>query len=100
MPRGSQAERVNGDPELEQFLRALGKRVRLLRLTRELTQDELAAAAGISRSFVSVVEHGKSGVDVTKLHRMAAVLGVPLRDLIDVPGVSLTGADRAEGLPS
>ena len=45
---------VRGDTEIDVdvWLRALGKRVRILRLTRELTQDELASAAGMSRSFV------------------------------------------------
>lgn len=32
------------------FMRALGKRVRLLRLTRDLTQDELAQATPASRA--------------------------------------------------
>lgn len=66
------------------FLLALGKRVRLLRLIRELTQDELAQAAGISRSFVSMIEHGTHGVDVVRLWRLAAVFGVPLADLLDL----------------
>ena len=48
-----------GDREAEAaFLRALGKRVRLLRRVWELTQDELSQAAGISRSFVSLIEKG------------------------------------------
>ena len=55
------------------FMRALGKRVRLLRLTAELTQEELGEAAGISRSFVSLIEHGTRGVDVVRLIRIAAV---------------------------
>lgn len=44
----------SGEIDPDVWLRALGKRVRLLRLTREMTQDELAAASGMSRSFVSV----------------------------------------------
>jgi transcriptional regulator with XRE-family HTH domain len=60
----------------------LGKRVRLLRLTREMTQDQLAAASGMSRSFVSLIEHGTHGVDVVRLLRLAAALDVPLVDLL------------------
>lgn len=76
------------EPDVEAFLRALGKRVRILRLTRELTQDELAVATGMSRSFISVIEHGTSGVDVARLLRIAVVLGVPLGELLglDRPG--------------
>lgn len=73
-----------GDPEVAQWLRGLGKRVRLLRLTREMTQDELAAASGMSRSFVSLIEHGTHGVDVVRLLRLAAALDVPLGELLGI----------------
>jgi transcriptional regulator with XRE-family HTH domain len=78
---------VNEGGELDPaaYLRALGKRVRLLRLTRELTQEELAAAAGMSRSFVSIIEHGSHGVDVVRLIRLAAALDVPIAELLGEP---------------
>lgn len=72
----------SGELDLEAYMRALGKRVRLLRLTRELTQDELALASGMSRSFVSLIEHGAHGVDLVRLIRLAAALDVPLTDLL------------------
>jgi DNA-binding XRE family transcriptional regulator len=56
---------VNREAEAA-FLWSLGKRVRLLRLVRELTQDELAGAAGMSRSFLSLIEKGSHGVDVVR----------------------------------
>jgi transcriptional regulator with XRE-family HTH domain len=85
-----------GDQEAV-FLRALGRRLRLLRHTRELSQEELGEAARVSRSFVSLIEHGSHGVDVVRLLRLAAALGVSLPELVDV-GAPV--ADRAEGLPS
>lgn len=74
-----------GELDPEAFLRVVGKRIRILRLTRELTQDELAAAAGISRSFVSLVEHGAKGIDVVRLLRLARALDVPLDELVKQP---------------
>lgn len=68
----------------EAFLRAIGKRVRLLRLARELTQEQLADAAGMSRSFVSLIEKGCHGVDVLRLLRLAGVFGMPLTELLDL----------------
>jgi transcriptional regulator with XRE-family HTH domain len=70
------------DTEVAVWLRGLGRRVRLLRLTREMTQDELATASGMSRSFVSLIEHGAHGVDVVRLLRLAAALEVPLGELL------------------
>ncbi len=74
-----------GEPDPEAYLRALGKRVRILRLTRELTQEELAAAAGMSRNFVSLIEHGAHGIDVVRLLRLAAALDVPIDELLRDP---------------
>lgn len=70
----------------EQALRRLGRRVRLLRRARELTQEQLAAATGISRSFVSALEKGHAGgCDVLRVYRLADTLGVPVVDLLDGP---------------
>ena len=70
--------------DVNAWLRALGRRVRILRLTREMTQDDLAVAAGMSRSFVSLIEKGTHGVDVVRLLRLAAALDVPLAELLGV----------------
>lgn len=72
------------DPAAVEFLRVLGRRVRLLRLARELTQDQVADATGMSRSFVSIIEHGAHGVDVVRLLRLAGALGVTLTELLDL----------------
>jgi transcriptional regulator with XRE-family HTH domain len=40
------------------FLVALGKRIRWRRLKLELTQEQLAAKAGVSDTLVSMVENG------------------------------------------
>jgi transcriptional regulator with XRE-family HTH domain len=58
--------------------------VRILRLTLELTQDELAERAGMSRSFVSLIEKGNHGVDVVRLLRLAEALEVPFGELLGV----------------
>lgn len=74
---------------------ALGRRVRRLRLLAELTQAELAAATGMSRSFISLVEHGDSSLQVFRLWRLADALRVPVAALLpDPPGY----ADPVPGL--
>ena len=42
-----------------------------MRESKGLTQDQLAAAAGISKSFVSEVENGKRNVSAQNLLRIA-----------------------------
>lgn len=70
------------------FLWVLGRRVRVLRAVRELSQEQLAEAAGFSRNFVSMVERGVCGADLLRARRLAEVLGVPPSMLV---------ADQAEG---
>ena len=53
--------------------------------------------AGMSGSFVSLIEHGTHGVDIVRLWRLAAVFDLPLHELV---AVDLVVPDRTEGLPS
>ena len=63
------------------WLRAVGRRVRIARLTPELTQEKLGEAAALSRSFVSLVEHG-SDVSLLRLWRVASAPGLRQSQLI------------------
>ena len=66
--------------------RLIGQRLRLARLTAYLTQDQIAETAGVSRSFVSVIEHGAEGVDVFRLRRLALAAGTTLGALVEEKG--------------
>jgi XRE family aerobic/anaerobic benzoate catabolism transcriptional regulator len=70
----------------EVFLAEVGRRVRLHRLYRRMTQEQLGERAGLSRNFVSVFEIGRHGIDVRALRRLARALDVPLPELISEPG--------------
>jgi len=85
------------EQEAAAFRRALGRRLRLLRVVRELTQKELAQAAGVTRNQVSAFERAAQGLDVVALLRLSAALGLRVEELL---AVGAPVADRAEGLPS
>ena len=59
---------------------AVGERLRRLRKERELTQDGLAKAVGISRIQMNRIESGLSRPGLDTLMRLADVLGVSLSD--------------------
>ena len=65
---------ANGLPEL-------GERLRAIRLLRRLTLREVADAAGVSESFVSQLERGRSSASVATLQRLAAAVGIEVSDL-------------------
>lgn len=65
----------------------VGERLRTIRLLRRRTLKEVAAAAGVSESFVSQLERGRSSASVATLQRLAAALGVEVSDLFSTNGV-------------
>lgn len=67
------------------YRRAVGKRIRIWRVVEEHTQDELATSAGVTRNFVSAVERGAMGLDAVRLRRLAAVMDMPLAELLADP---------------
>jgi transcriptional regulator with XRE-family HTH domain len=67
---------------------AFGHHLRRLRKARKLTQEALADYAEISRPTVQRIEKGQAAPTLEVLLSLAQVLQVPLRDLIDAPGIS------------
>lgn len=67
----------------EQVLKQFGNRLRELRMSRGLTQEELAAAAGFSRSYYTEIETAKRNISLLNLHKLARCLNVKLSALLD-----------------
>lgn len=77
------------------FLAELGRRLRSARVTRGLSQEALARAAGISTRYLSQLESGRGNISVVRLYELARALGTPLHELVRLeqgqPFVSLIG---------
>lgn len=59
----------------------LGRRIRSIRKTRSLTQEELAEAAHVHPKYVSSLELGKENPTLDVLVRLAAALRIELIEL-------------------
>jgi transcriptional regulator with XRE-family HTH domain len=59
-----------------------GRRLRELRLARQLTQEALAEAAGITSTYTSDIELGKRAPSLTIVLRLAQALDVDVADLL------------------
>ena len=62
-----------------------GKRLRAIRRQKDLTQEQLAEAVGISIEFLSNLERGVNAPSFETLEKLADILQVPVRDLFDFP---------------
>ena len=60
-----------------------GKRLRILRKRKGMTQEQLAEAADISVDFLSLVERGVNAPSFATLERIANALGVPEKELFE-----------------
>ncbi|MBL8669691.1 MAG: helix-turn-helix transcriptional regulator [Alphaproteobacteria bacterium] len=63
----------------------IAARVRQLRAARGLSLEALAAASGVSRSMISLIERGESSPTAVVLEKLATGLGVVLASLFDPP---------------
>lgn len=61
--------------------RRFGARIRELREARDLTQEDVAFAAGLDRSYLSGIERGKKNLSLVNIHRIAKALGVNAAEL-------------------
>lgn len=66
---------------MEDVYSAVGKRVREARKRRGLTQQGLAEQAGISSTFLSLLESGGRKGSLETYHRLAAGLAIDFGDL-------------------
>ena len=60
---------------------AFGKRVRELRTGRQLSQEALALACGLDRTYIGGIERGERNVSLVNIEKIAAALGVRIREL-------------------
>lgn len=64
------------------FLDNIGEKVKCERLKKRLKQYELAEKAGISNTYLSDIEVGRTTPSIKTLRKIAEVLGIDYIDLL------------------
>lgn len=67
-------------------LNGLGARLRRIRTLKDLSQAEVAKRAGITASYLSQLEKGKTGANVATVMRIAEAIGTKFSELFDEEG--------------
>jgi transcriptional regulator with XRE-family HTH domain len=78
----------------------VGERLRAIRRARRCTLRTVATRSGLSESFLSQVERGRSSASIASLRRIADALGVSIADLFDLDGVPGPRVLRREERPA
>ncbi len=68
----------SGHPTLVNF----GNRARSIRISKSLSQESVALACGLDRSYYGGVERGEHNLSLINIERIAIALDVKIKDLV------------------
>lgn len=71
-------------PQANRWKREFGDRVRAVRLDRGMSQEQLADAADVHRTYIGAVERGEQNVSLVLIHMIAQALRVSAANLFDL----------------
>lgn len=67
----------------EQILLKFGNRIRELRVTKGLSQEELADLAGLHRTYIGMIERAEKNITLANIKRIADALEVEIGSLFE-----------------
>ena len=67
----------------ENTIKKLGHKVRIISTDRGLSQEALAEKADLNRSFVGLLERGKTNITIKNLEQIANALDIDIKNLFD-----------------
>ena len=70
-------------PKNKIFLLKLGEHIRTIRVSKNITQEQLANEIGTEISQISRIERGIISTSISNLHNISKVLDIPLKELLD-----------------
>lgn len=67
----------------KKFLKALGNKIREIRLSKNLAQNEIAYRCNFDKSSYNAIEAGKRNTTILTLKKIARALEVPIQDFLE-----------------
>lgn len=72
---------MSQQPE-QSILLTFGQQIRALRQLKAISQEELAARAGVHRTYIGMIERGEKNVTIITMAKMATALNVNIVELL------------------
>ena len=72
----------------------LGEKIKLIRKSKGISQEELASTLKINRNFLSRIETGKSEPTASILKNIAKLFNIDLNSLLDVKSIPTNSDDK------
>lgn len=69
----------------------LAQKLRVLRMMRSWSQEQLAEASGLHRTYISLIERSESNVSLDNLEKIADAFGLSVPELLGAPDAAVFG---------
>ncbi|MFO1389267.1 helix-turn-helix domain-containing protein [Cellvibrio sp.] len=73
----------------KEILRLFGNRIKMIRLSQGISQEQLGQLAELDRTYISGIERGVRNVSLINIERLARALNVEPAELFRFSGVDL-----------
>ncbi len=67
----------------EELTYKVGKKIKLLRENKKLSQEDLGSLSNLERNSIGLIERGKSNPTLNSLNQIAEALGVDITELFN-----------------
>ena len=65
------------------LLKKFGKNVKIERIKKDLTQEQLAEIMNVSQNYIANIERGKANMSLVKIYELSNYLNVNIKTLIN-----------------
>ena len=69
---------------MSDIARLVGKRIRVVRNERKLSQEKLAELAGCHPTYIGQIERGEKNPTIESIYKIASALGISLSELFEL----------------
>ena len=69
---------------MSKLLEKFGQKIRDERLKQGLSQEELAAKAGVHRTYIGMIERGEKNITLINIEKIAKALGLSISELTNL----------------
>jgi len=67
---------------MQDINKEVGRRIRVLRMNKGFSQEDLADSSGIHRSYMGEIERGRCNITLKTLQRVGVALRVSVAELV------------------
>ena len=75
--------------DFDSLSKKIGKKIKLERIKRDISQEDLSFDAGLARNTIWKIESGRVSPTIDSLEKIAKALGIDFAVLMDVSKVDL-----------